>query len=326
MCCEHRLHVNRRVYGTMMTLPILRSCVLGLCAASVSGCASLPDWSLFDPLRTDSGSFASRYDFAWRLTGDPRVGPIQVFDDGRSTWLQFGSDQTVPAIFARTDAGDHLLTPQRSAAYVIVDGVWPLLVLRIGELESQARRLGPEAEVPGGASADKPALARDVEVISLKDGAEPESATALKADSTLSQPEAPAFPTETPAYPVEAVAFPTETPAFPAEAVAFPLPPSFRSPPLYRVSPDDGNIRTALARWARSAGWTFEAEHWAVEVDIPIAGSAEFDLQFDEAVQELLASTELSERPLQPCFYANKVLRVVSYAQSCDPTATREHA
>lgn len=99
-----------------------------------------------------------------------------------------------------------------------------------------------------------------------------------------------------------------------------------RAPPAYRVSPQDGNIRLALGRWAASSGWTFEAEHWAVDVDIPIAGSAAFELEFDEAVQQLLASTELSDRPLQPCFYANKVLRVVPYAQSCDRSAPLERA
>jgi hypothetical protein len=39
------------------------------------------------------------------------------------------------------------------------------------------------------------------------------------------------------------------------------------------------------------------------------------------AVRHLLAATELSERPLQPCFYSNQVLRVVPYAQACDRTA-----
>jgi len=34
----------------------------------------------------------------------------------------------------------------------------------------------------------------------------------------------------------------------------------------------------------------------------------------------LLASTELGDRPLRPCFYSNKVVRVVPYAQVCDRT------
>jgi hypothetical protein len=34
----------------------------------------------------------------------------------------------------------------------------------------------------------------------------------------------------------------------------------------------------------------------------------------------LIEATELSDRPLQPCFYANQVLRVVPLAEACDRT------
>src|SRR3546814_10467944 len=76
-------------------------------------------------------------------------------------------------------------------------------------------------------------------------------------------------------------------------------------------------------RWADTAGWTFCAAHWTVDIDIPIVGSARFESGFTQAVQALLASTELGGSPLQACFYSNKVLRVVSYAQACDRTANR---
>lgn len=77
-------------------------------------------------------------------------------------------------------------------------------------------------------------------------------------------------------------------------------------------------MRQALERWALSAGWTFSAEHWAVDVDIPLVGQASFQTDFKSAVRELLAATELGDRPLQPCFYSNRVVRVVPYAQACD--------
>ncbi|KAA0912049.1 hypothetical protein FQ179_08245 [Pusillimonas sp. ANT_WB101] len=86
----------------------------------------------------------------------------------------------------------------------------------------------------------------------------------------------------------------------------------------YRVSPQDVTIRQALGRWARQAGWTFEPEHWAVDVDIPISGSAVFETDFKQAVRQLVAATELADRPLQPCFYSNQVLRIVPFAQACD--------
>ncbi|AQG24131.1 lipoprotein [Bordetella pertussis] len=110
-------------------------------------------------------------------------------------------------------------------------------------------------------------------------------------------------------------------PAVRAEAPARPRqPPSRPPPPRFRAAPPDLTLRAVLARWARAAGWTFEAEHWALDVDIPLAGKAELPGDFKTAVRALLAATELSERPAQPCFYANRVLRVVPLAQACDRT------
>src|SRR5690606_21567525 len=103
-----------------------------------SGCANLPDWSLFGPLYGAAKPVAvGSYDFSWRLSGDRRAGPLQVFDDGRSTWLQFMPDQALPAIFARGGQGDELLDYHRQGPYVVLDGVWPLLVLKAGLLESR---------------------------------------------------------------------------------------------------------------------------------------------------------------------------------------------
>lgn len=261
---------------------------MALCA----GCTQLPDWSLFDPLRADTPAVQTAYSFSWRLSGSREAGPLQVFDDGRSTWLQFGPAQTVPAIFSRTEHGDRLLTTRRHGQYVVLDGVWAVLVLRAGGLESRVERQEPTAAL-----------------VSPTDHSEQVSKALPAAEQNVEL--AAGQPATLPVHnlaPVQVTAS-SANPAFPL---------------TYRVSPQDGNIRLVLSRWAVSSGWTFEPEHWAVDVDIPIAGSAAFELDFDQAVQQLLASTELSDRPLQPCFYANKVLRVVPYAQSCDRSMPRE--
>jgi len=90
---------------------------------------------------------------------------------------------------------------------------------------------------------------------------------------------------------------------------------------VYEVGPADQNMRRALAKWAGHAGWTFDVEHWAVDADIPLTGSAQFRSNFKQAVQALMQATELGDRPLQPCFYSNKVLRIVPYAQPCNRLA-----
>ena len=90
--------------------------------------------------------------------------------------------------------------------------------------------------------------------------------------------------------------------------------------PFFAVSHTDLHLRQALIRWAGLSGWRFEPEHWAVDVDIPLSASAKFSDDFISSVQALLASTELSDRPLQPCFYSNQVLRIVPVAEPCDRT------
>ncbi|RXN93491.1 hypothetical protein C7R54_04440 [Achromobacter aloeverae] len=96
--------------------------------------------------------------------------------------------------------------------------------------------------------------------------------------------------------------------------------------PVFRAELADGNLRGVLARWASLAGWTFGPEHWDVDVDIPLVGAAGFGDDFKHAVRGLVGATEMAERPLQPCFYVNRVLRVVPLAQACDRSAPREAA
>lgn len=108
-----------------------------------------------------------------------------------------------------------------------------------------------------------------------------------------------------------------------------PPPPSIESPaaparitpspdPIYQAGPPDTSLRAVLQRWARQAGWIFGAEHWSLNADIPLQGQARFGSDFKTAVRDLLRSTEMADRPLQPCFYSNQVLRVVPLRQRCD--------
>lgn len=90
--------------------------------------------------------------------------------------------------------------------------------------------------------------------------------------------------------------------------------------PVYAVTPDDQHLRLALLRWSGLSGWRFQPEHWGVDVDIPLSAGASFTDDFVTSVQALVAATELSDRPLQPCFYTNQVLRIVSASEPCDRT------
>ncbi|NYT66515.1 TcpQ domain-containing protein [Alcaligenaceae bacterium] len=260
----------------------------------LSACAHLPDWVknplLGEPPGPSSLTAASQYRFDWRLSGDRQVAPLQVFDNGKQTWLQFQPDQAIPAIFQHTPQGDTPLTYQRQGPYVVLPGVWSQLVLRGGQLQSRVERIQPEAkdDMPDSTQSLEPIEA--IEVV----------------DSQVIALTEPSF---------EFAAL--------AESALLPLsgPVDIEHPSTHTVSPSDKNLRKVLGRWAVAAGWTFEPEHWVVDADIPIVGSASFQSGFKQAVQELVATTELADRPLQPCFYSNRVLRIVPYAQTCDRSA-----
>lgn len=325
---------------------------------TLSGCTALPDWSLFMPVRAaPAPSAAARYNFGWRLSGDKAVAPLQVFDNGRKMWLQFVPDQALPAIFARTPQGDHPLSYRREGPYVVLPQVWSKLVLRGGSLQSIIERAPDPVPMPAASGSPAgagvlPAQGGDTSSAKSPIAAVSETLSAKLPISVLS--EIPAASQNARAAPIvhkdarkrvlaakHELAAPVFDPKF--SATSFALAPATGSAarlrthsdaalpePVasdesagqgYEVNPGDQNLRTALSRWARSTGWTFESDHWAVDVDIPIVASATFKHGFESAVQDLVAATELADRPLQPCFYSNKVLRIVPYAQSCDRTA-----
>jgi hypothetical protein len=91
----------------------------------------------------------------------------------------------------------------------------------------------------------------------------------------------------------------------------------------FDVRAGDRSVREVLTRWAIGAGWLFEPQHWTLDKDHPIQGTAGADVfggEFKTAVRRLLSSTELTDRPVQPCFYVNHVVRVIPKAELCDRT------
>jgi len=248
---------------------------------------------------------AARYDFDWRLSGDPAVAPLQVFASDAQVWLQFGAGQDVPAIFGSTAQGDVPLAYRRHAPYVVVDGAWQALAFRGGRYVARAVR-GPVAQgaapgigVSGVGALPQPPVAAPHAVPTAQVAAAPSASVVAPAAGP-----APGAGRSVPVPSVSAAQNQTRTSSAP-----------------FRAASPDATLRAVLARWAAASGWTFQPQHWAVDVDIPLAGSAEFGGDFKQAVRELLETTELGERPVQPCFYANRVLRVVPYTQACDRSA-----
>ncbi|EHK64857.1 TcpQ domain-containing protein [Achromobacter arsenitoxydans] len=261
-----------------------------------------------------AGPSAQGFRFDWQLSGDPAVAPLQVFDDGRETWLQFQPGQPLPAIFGVGSDGEQALPYVRRDPYVVVVGAWKGLSFRGGRLTARAQR----AQSAEAASSLSTASARSGAVESRPPEAAasgPDLAHGMPSVSTPAVSLAPSAPS--------AAAAPTPLTRKLPDDVSPLNTPAAAQASLYRAAPPDATLRAVLARWAIAAGWTFQPQHWAVDVDIPLSASAEFSGDFKSAVRELLGSTELADRPLQPCFYGNRVLRVVPLAQSCSRAAAQ---
>ena len=240
---------------------------------------------------------SGKLDFGWKLSGDRAVAPLQVFSDTSRTWLQWLPGQILPIILGATEQGEQVLTYLRQGPYTIIDGHWPALLFRSARQQARARRI--EASFASSSTTQQsvsqyqlglqsPLSSQQYSSAHLQSNSH--AASSSQQQSGLQQPSSSHQQS-------------TQS-----------------SRPFFTVSHTDLHLRQALIRWAGLSGWRFEPEHWAVDVDIPLSASAKFSDDFVSSVQALLASTELSDRPLQPCFYSNQVLRIVPVAEPCDRT------
>lgn len=85
---------------------------------------------------------------------------------------------------------------------------------------------------------------------------------------------------------------------------------------VYQVTPNDHNLRMVIDNWAKLVGWS---AIWDVEQDIPVSGSDAKENDFKSAVRRVLASTELGDLQVKPCFYSNDIIRVVRKTTKCNP-------
>ncbi|WP_083036959.1 toxin co-regulated pilus biosynthesis Q family protein [Achromobacter ruhlandii] len=197
----------------------------------------------------------------------------------------------------------------------------------------------PRTVLPGKsptalASADIPPIPVPEAPPKLESPASPASATSpMATDATAATPGASTAATPAPA--AETTAQTTEASTSPQQVAAAPGPvitvevastepvaePEIVEPPkqIWRISPQDGTVRQALVRWASDANWTFGPDQWELNFDIPIQAPAEFEeASFREATQALSQAVAMSESPIRPCFYGNRVLRMLPFTRSCN--------
>lgn len=240
---------------------------------------------------------SGKLDFSWKLSGDRAVAPLQVFSDASRTWLQWLPGQMLPIILGASEQGEQVLTYLRQGPYTIIEGHWPALLFRSARQQARARRV--DVSLVASGSMHHPMMQHTSDVHQQSGAKQPLSS---QHSTSSQQPLSDQLQLSLQHRPNSQQQ----------------LTQSQR--PFFAVSHTDLHLRQALIRWASLSGWRFEPEHWAVDVDIPLSASAKFSDDFISSVQALLASTELSDRPLQPCFYSNQVLRIVPVAEPCDRT------
>lgn len=79
---------------------------------------------------------------SYRLSGDGSVRPFSITDDGARTFISFGEDQAIPAVFAIGPTGKEEMVDGyiRGGVYTL-DRVYNTLVFRIDEDAAQAKRV-----------------------------------------------------------------------------------------------------------------------------------------------------------------------------------------
>ena len=81
----------------------------------------------------------------YRITGEITLRPTQISDDGNRTFLVWGEDQALPAVFSINAFGDEEIVDgyMRAGIYTI-DRVYPRLVFRIDRKAAKAERIFKE--------------------------------------------------------------------------------------------------------------------------------------------------------------------------------------
>lgn len=79
--------------------------------------------------------------WSYRMRGDRVVRPAKLYDDGRKTFVEYGPEQPLPAVFAIGASGDEeVVNGHMRAGRFVIDRVHQTLVFRIDKEKATARR------------------------------------------------------------------------------------------------------------------------------------------------------------------------------------------
>jgi hypothetical protein len=239
---------------------VLRGALSAVIALSLTGCIEgVRQTSSNDIVdRPAATSVEAQADWAWSVSGDNAVRPMQVFSLKGKTYLQMRTGQLIPAVIV-----DGQPVPFTIAApYLVVQGKPARIDLLASGYRAVLMHKGPVA-MPG------PAILPDrVQRISANEPTAPTAHTFALADNSAATREV-----------VRQVEVPVQAPVVASASAAHDR--------VWRISPDQRLLSLALQDWSRTAGVKLV---WNSRVDVPITGLAEYhDGSFLVAMSRALA-------------------------------------
>lgn len=200
-------------------------------------------------------------DWAWSVSGDNAVRPLQVFSINGKTYLQMRPGQLIPAVVVEGQPVPFSITPP----YVVVKGTPSRMDLLASGHRALIMHRGPVTmPAPPSQSSDR------VQRV----------ASNLSPATTGS---AGGFATSAPAMTREVV---RHAAAYSDVNVAA-VPKAVPTDRVWRIKPDQKLLSRALADWSHEAGINLV---WKSRVDVPITGAAEYrDGSFLLAMSQVLA-------------------------------------
>lgn len=82
----------------------------------------------------------------YSLSGDRPLRPVSVEDDGERTYIEWGVDQALPAVFGVGPTGaEEVADGHMRDGYYVLDRIWPRLVFRMDDARAKARRILPKS-------------------------------------------------------------------------------------------------------------------------------------------------------------------------------------
>jgi hypothetical protein len=249
-----------------------------------------------------AASCADVYDWGYTITGDPRVAPIQVFDNGKQTWIQFRNPEPPPAIFAVTAAGQAVLTGNRDGQFIILNRVERQLSIALGSARASVR-------YTGNARADDAAMFGTAVPVKAT-GIAP---SPVPAEQILASRASTPNPVSAEPAPIAAPIPAATAPVAAASPAAEPKPALDAEPTAtWKVLQSDVWLSKTLLRWALAAGWEVS---WEAR-DFPVTVTPTYDGTFRYAVERIALGVSDSDAPITADFRVdgkNKVVRIVRF-------------